>query len=172
MPFHNPPSLCVTAYCIRVIFRLIDLGHGCGLLLSSNFLTSILFIPACSLVKISLTGSHNIAWQLMIGHLKKKGKAINFKMDKPQIIDIIQKSLKYTPVDCKWIPTSPKFVVLGNHALGTGALQVYDITHDDGDVELKHDDNNSEVLLGANIHSPDAPLPSQKRDVKLIHEVS
>ena len=55
-------------------------------------------------------------------------------MDKPQIIIHVQKSLNYTTFDSKWIPCSPKFVVLGNHARGTGALQIYEISH--GDVTL------------------------------------
>ena len=56
------------------------------------------------------------------------------KMDKPQIIIHVQKSLNYTCFDTKWIPCSPKFVVLGSHAKGTGALQIYEISH--GDVTL------------------------------------
>ena len=55
-------------------------------------------------------------------------------MDKPQIIAHVQKSLNYTLFDTKWIPCSAKFVVLGNHARGTGAMQVYEISH--GDVKL------------------------------------
>ena len=55
-------------------------------------------------------------------------------MDKPQIIARVQKSLNYTLFDTKWIPCSAKFVVLGNHARGTGAMQVYEISH--GDVKL------------------------------------
>lgn len=50
-------------------------------------------------------------------------------MDKPQIILHIQKSLNYTLFDTKWIPCSAKFVVLGNYARGTGALQVYEVSH-------------------------------------------
>ena len=55
-------------------------------------------------------------------------------MDKPQIIAHVQKSLNYTLFDTKWIPCSAKFVVLGNHTRGTGAMQVYEISH--GDVKL------------------------------------
>lgn len=58
-------------------------------------------------------------------------------MDKPQIIAHVQKSLNYTLFDCKWIPSSAKFVILGNHARGTGAMQIYEVTH--GDVELIKD---------------------------------
>lgn len=52
-------------------------------------------------------------------------------MEKPQILAHIQKSLNYTLFDSKWIPSSAKFVVLGNHARGTGALQIYEISHGD-----------------------------------------
>ena len=55
-------------------------------------------------------------------------------MDKPQIIAHVQKSLNYTLFDCKWIPSSAKFVVLGNHPRGTGALQVYEVSQ--GDAKL------------------------------------
>ncbi len=55
-------------------------------------------------------------------------------MDKPQIIAHVQKSLNYTLFDTKWIPRSAKFVVLGNHARGTGALQIYEVSH--GNVQL------------------------------------
>lgn len=50
-------------------------------------------------------------------------------MDKPQIIAHIEKSLNYTLFDTKWIPCSAKFVVLGSHARGTGALQIYELAH-------------------------------------------
>lgn len=55
-------------------------------------------------------------------------------MEKPQIILYAHKSLNYTLFDSKWIPYSAKFVVLGNHARGTGALQIYELTS--GDVKL------------------------------------
>ena len=55
-------------------------------------------------------------------------------MDKPQIILHSQKSVNYTVFDVKWIPTSAKFVALGNHARGTGALDIFEITH--GDITL------------------------------------
>lgn len=50
-------------------------------------------------------------------------------MDKPQIIAHIEKSLDYTLFDTKWIPCSAKFVVLGSHARGTGAIQIYELSH-------------------------------------------
>jgi len=60
-------------------------------------------------------------------------------MDKPQIIAHVQKSLNYTLFDCRWVPCSAKFVVLGSHARGTGALQIYELAH--GDVCLVHEVN-------------------------------
>ena len=58
-------------------------------------------------------------------------------MDKPQIIAHVQKPVNYTLFDTKWIPCSAKFVVLGNHARGTGAFQVYEVSH--GDIKIIHD---------------------------------
>lgn len=55
-------------------------------------------------------------------------------MEKPQIIAHIQKSVNYTLFDCRWIPSSAKFVTLGNWARGTGAIQVYEICQ--GDVKV------------------------------------
>ena len=55
-------------------------------------------------------------------------------MDKPQIILYAQKSLNYTLFDSKWIPFSAKFIVLGNHARGTGAMQIYELSS--GDLKL------------------------------------
>jgi hypothetical protein len=55
-------------------------------------------------------------------------------MEKPQIILHSQKSVNYTVFDVKWIPTSAKFISLGNHARGTGALDIFEITH--GDISL------------------------------------
>lgn len=50
-------------------------------------------------------------------------------MEKPQIILHVYNSVNYTIFDAKWIPCSAKFVVLGNFPRGTGALQVYEVSH-------------------------------------------
>ena len=50
-------------------------------------------------------------------------------MDRPQIVCHIEKSLNYTIYDAKWIPCSAKFVTLGSHPRGTGALQIYELSH-------------------------------------------
>ncbi|KAL5009083.1 hypothetical protein ScPMuIL_014664 [Solemya velum] len=65
-------------------------------------------------------------------------------MEKPQIIIHIQKSVNYTLFDTKWIPCSCKFVVLGNHARGTGALQVYEVSH--GDIKLVQEVEKTKAL--------------------------
>lgn len=56
----------------------------------------------------------------------------------PQIVTHVHKSLNYTLFDAKFIPRSARFVCVGSHAKGTGAMQVYEITHDNlkGDVKL------------------------------------
>ncbi|KAI8612714.1 WD40-repeat-containing domain protein [Chytriomyces sp. MP71] len=48
-------------------------------------------------------------------------------LKKPQIITLETKSLDYTPYDVKWVPASARFVVLGQHARGTGALAIYEL---------------------------------------------
>ncbi|KAF8061309.1 WDR92 [Scenedesmus sp. PABB004] len=45
--------------------------------------------------------------------------------DAPQILEHLQKSLTLTLYDTKWVPGAAKFVAVGQHARGTGALQVY-----------------------------------------------
>ncbi|XP_053568083.1 dynein axonemal assembly factor 10 [Bombina bombina] len=50
-------------------------------------------------------------------------------LEKPQIIAHVQKSVNYTLFDCKWIPSSAKFVCLGNLARGNGVMQIYEIQH-------------------------------------------
>lgn len=50
------------------------------------------------------------------------------EMDKPKIIEHVHKPLDFTLFDARWIPCSAKFVVLGNYARGTGALQIYEVS--------------------------------------------
>ncbi|KAI8824388.1 WD40-repeat-containing domain protein [Fimicolochytrium jonesii] len=49
-------------------------------------------------------------------------------LEKSQIITHIQKSLPFTAYDVRWVPSSARFVVLGQHPRGTGALQVYELS--------------------------------------------
>ncbi|KAI9207058.1 WD40-repeat-containing domain protein [Polychytrium aggregatum] len=58
-------------------------------------------------------------------------------LEKPQIITYITKSLTYTVYDVKWVPCSARFVAIGQHSRGTGALQVYEL--DGGDAKLVHE---------------------------------
>eukprot|EP00163_Fabomonas_tropica_P034402 TRINITY_DN94_c0_g1_i15.p1 TRINITY_DN94_c0_g1~~TRINITY_DN94_c0_g1_i15.p1 ORF type:complete len:355 (-),score=68.34 TRINITY_DN94_c0_g1_i15:694-1758(-) len=48
---------------------------------------------------------------------------------KPQIIEHIAKPLSLTIYDVKWIPYTAKFVLVGAHARGTGAIQIYEMEH-------------------------------------------
>jgi hypothetical protein len=52
-------------------------------------------------------------------------------LEKPQIILHVHKPVSYTLFDTKWIPCSAKFVALGNYAKGSGAMQIYEISHGD-----------------------------------------
>ncbi|WIA34433.1 hypothetical protein OEZ86_012767 [Tetradesmus obliquus] len=45
----------------------------------------------------------------------------------PQILEHLQKSLTHTVYDTKWIPGTANFVAVGQHARGTGCLQVYQL---------------------------------------------
>lgn len=56
--------------------------------------------------------------------------------DAPQIIEHINQGLTFTPSDTKWIPASPRFVVLGQNPKGTGALHVYEL--DTGECRVLH----------------------------------
>ena len=58
-------------------------------------------------------------------------------LNKPQIISHVQKSLNYTPYDCHWLPQTAKFVVLGQHARGTAAIQVFEMAS--GDLNVLHE---------------------------------
>ena len=56
-------------------------------------------------------------------------------LEKPQIIVHLHKDVNYTLYDAKWIPSSAKFVNIGSHPRGTGALQVFEVSA--GGLELK-----------------------------------
>jgi hypothetical protein len=55
-------------------------------------------------------------------------------MEKPQIITYVEKSTSLSLFDCRWIPCSAKFVVLGSKPRGTGVINIYEIN--EGDVKL------------------------------------
>jgi WD40 repeat protein len=48
--------------------------------------------------------------------------------DAPQIIEHVKKSLTYTPYSTLWIPSSARFVVLGQNPKATGRMQIYELT--------------------------------------------
>ncbi|XP_034250555.1 WD repeat-containing protein 92 isoform X1 [Thrips palmi] len=55
-------------------------------------------------------------------------------MDKPQIISHIEKSVNYSLFDCRWMPCSAKFVVMGSLPNSSGVIQLYEISG--GDLKL------------------------------------
>ncbi|KAJ3172541.1 WD repeat-containing protein 92 [Geranomyces variabilis] len=65
-------------------------------------------------------------------------------LEKCQIITHVQKSLAFTAYDVKWVPCSARFVVLGQHARGTGALQVFELNN--GDIKLVHEAEKSDAF--------------------------
>ncbi|KAL7752446.1 WD repeat-containing protein 92 [Sorochytrium milnesiophthora] len=46
-------------------------------------------------------------------------------LEKPQILCHISHSLSFSPFDARWVPSSARLVVLGQHARGTAAFNVY-----------------------------------------------
>lgn len=48
-------------------------------------------------------------------------------MDSPQIITHIENNLNHCLFDCKWIPCSAKFVVVGSMPRGTGIIEIFEI---------------------------------------------
>ena len=45
----------------------------------------------------------------------------------PQLIEHAQKSLTFTPFDVKWVPSSARFVLLGQTPSAKGIFQVYQL---------------------------------------------
>ncbi|KAL9651222.1 hypothetical protein ABK040_006223 [Willaertia magna] len=58
-------------------------------------------------------------------------------MDKPRIIEHVNKSVNWTIYDCKWVPSSARFIVAGNLSRGTGCIHVYSLTENGKDIEKK-----------------------------------
>lgn len=54
---------------------------------------------------------------------------------KPQIVTHVHQPLNFTVFDIKWVPSSCRFVVLGNLAKGYGVIHVYEL--DGADVKLQ-----------------------------------
>lgn len=55
-------------------------------------------------------------------------------MDKPQIIAHVEKSVNFSLFDCRWMPCSAKFVVMGSMPNSSGVIQLYEISG--GDVKM------------------------------------
>ena len=49
------------------------------------------------------------------------------ELEKPQILTYAEKSVNYTVHCARWVPSSCRFVALGERPRGTGAFQIYEI---------------------------------------------
>jgi len=66
---------------------------------------------------------------------------------KPQIIPYGEESTdSVTLFDCKWIPSSPRFVVLGSHIKGHGLIRIYSLASSSGSSDNKILHQNSEAM--------------------------
>jgi hypothetical protein len=50
-----------------------------------------------------------------------------YSTEAPQIIEHLNQSLTFTPTDVRWVPSSARFVLMGEKPKGTAALQVYEL---------------------------------------------
>lgn len=64
-------------------------------------------------------------------------KSTMLTTEAPQIIEHCQLSITYSPTDIRWVPSSARFVAIGEKPRGTGALQVYEL--DGGKAKLVHE---------------------------------
>jgi len=51
--------------------------------------------------------------------------AAKVDLERPQIVELSAKSVTYTLFDALWVPSAARFVTLGQHARGTGAIEVF-----------------------------------------------
>ena len=65
------------------------------------------------------------------------------KLLKPQIIEHVRKSVDYTVYQAHWIPTSPKFVVLGCTARSNGVISIYELGKSDAQLIKQHQLNTA-----------------------------
>lgn len=49
------------------------------------------------------------------------------ELNTPQIITHIENNLNHSLFDCKWIPCSAKFIVLGSLPKGSGTIEIFEI---------------------------------------------
>nr|XP_034177020.1 WD repeat-containing protein 92 [Osmia lignaria] len=66
------------------------------------------------------------------------------KLEKPQIICHIEKSVNYSLFDTKWIPCSAKFVVMGSRPRGSGIIQIYELSS--GELKIIKDIERSQPV--------------------------
>lgn len=59
---------------------------------------------------------------------KAAGMGVMHTTEAPQIIEHLNKSINFTPMDVRWIPVSARFVAVGTYARGTGAIVVHEMT--------------------------------------------
>ena len=52
--------------------------------------------------------------------------------NRTNIFTITEKSSELTLFDCRWVPSSTRFVVAGTHTKGHGILTIYTINDTDG----------------------------------------
>jgi len=57
----------------------------------------------------------------------------------------VEKSLNYTLYDCKWIPKTAKFVVIGAEPRGTGVIEVFEVGASDVTSILKVNNIQREI---------------------------
>ena len=50
-------------------------------------------------------------------------------LEKPQIVTHCSKSLAYTAYDVRWVPSSARFVILGQLPRGSGVLEVCQLSN-------------------------------------------
>lgn len=76
----------------------------------------------------------NVQCVLLSGFDRRKFSAREENMnaiEKPVMICHVEKPLTYTLYDCKWIPKTAKFVVVGTEPRGTGVIEVFEVGAND-----------------------------------------
>lgn len=53
-------------------------------------------------------------------------------VDAPQIIEMVNHACTFTPFETRWIPSSARFVVLGQTPKATGTIQIFELTEGGG----------------------------------------
>jgi len=82
--------------------------------------------------------------------------------DAPQILEHATASLAFTPFDCKWIPSSARFVIFGQSPKAKGVFQVYQLSK--GKIEKVADFEKEYGLKSATFKAS----PIAMRDVAVV----